>query len=184
MLELHPDWKEFLQLLIRHRARFLVVGGHAVAANGRPRYTEDLDVWVDPTEANARRVGKALEGFGLPAAAKQWRQLSMADKMLVVGRKPLRIDVLTSISGVTFGVAWKGRIEASTDIGVLPILGPAELRLNKRASGRPKDLFDLAMLDEGTTPAAARSPSTRPRPAAPRSRTRGTAARRSRAKQR
>ena len=182
MLMLHPDWKEFLKLLIGHRVRFLVIGGHAVAANGRPRYTEDLDVWVDRTEQNARRVGKVLEAFGLSAAAKEWRQLTKPDKMLFIGRKPLRIDVLTSISGVAFGAAWKGRMVIETDIGTLPILGPTELRLNKRASGRPKDLFDLAMLDEGATPVAARSPNKRRRRAAPRSRTPGKRAPRSRTK--
>ncbi len=181
-MELQADWKEFLSLLMRHGVRFLIVGGHALAANGRPRYTEDLDVFVQPTEANARRLVKVLVDFGFRATASAWRSFAKPNKILFIGRPPLRIDVLTSISGVSFGQAWKGRIVASTDIGQVPSLGVVELRINKKASGRPKDLFDLALLDEGSTPAASRSRSTRPRRAAPRSRTPGTAAPRSRSK--
>ncbi|MBA3461301.1 MAG: hypothetical protein H0T46_15165 [Deltaproteobacteria bacterium] len=176
-MELHFDWKEFLSLLMRHGVRFVIVGGHALAANGRPRYTEDLDVFVDRTEANARRLVRALDEFGYPVRRDGWREFTRPNKILFIGRIPLRIDVLTSISGVSFSTAWKGRLVAATDFGALPLLGLAELRINKRASGRTKDLLDLALLDEGATPAATRSRSKRPRPAAPRSRTRGTAAR-------
>jgi len=175
-MELQPDWKEFLSLLMRHGVRFVVIGAHALAANGRPRYTEDFDVFVEPSTANARRVVKALVAFGFGAKANAWREFAQPDKILFIGRRPLRIDVLTSISGVTFDAAWRGRLIASTDIGDVPVLGITELRRNKAASGRTKDLFDLALLDEGSTPVASRSRSKPRRRAAPPSRTRGKAA--------
>jgi hypothetical protein len=179
-LTLHPDWKEFLRLLIRHGARFLVIGGHAVAANGRPRFTADLDVFVRPSLANARRIGNAITEFGFVGYGREWRQLAKPDKMMFLGRLPMRIDVLTSISGVSFAEAWRGRIVATTDIGPVPVLGMVELRKNKLASGRAKDLLDLALLDEGATPAASRSRSRPPRRAARPSRTRGKAGRKRR----
>ncbi len=174
-MELQPDWKEFLRLLMRHGVRFVVVGGHALAANGRPRYTDDFDVFVEPTPANARRLVKVLVDFGFGAKPTAWRELAQPDKILFIGRAPFRIDVLTSISGVSFSAAWKGRITAPTEFGDVPVLGVAELRVNKLASGRTKDLLDLALLDEGATPAASRSRS-KPRSRAGRpSRTRGKA---------
>lgn len=162
-MELHPDWKEFLELLMRHGVRFVIVGGHAVAANGRPRYTEDLDVFVDRSEANARRLGRVLAEFGLANTARAWRQFTRPNKILFIGVPPLRIDVLTSISGVTFAEAWKGRLVATTDLGAIPTLGLTQLRLNKAASGRPKDLADLAILAELHTSRNKPSPSQRKR---------------------
>lgn len=145
---LPPDWKEFLSLLTTRRVKFIVVGAHALAANGRPRNTLDLDILVEPTEANAKRLCGALQAFGFPslaAAAKEW---STPDRMASLGREPLRIDVMTSISGVSFARAWRGRIRQTVDGVRLAFLGRAELLANKRASGRPKDLLDIELLKE------------------------------------
>lgn len=178
-MEFHADWNEFLSLLMRHGVRFLIVGGHAVAAHGRPRYTEDLDVFVETTQANARRLGDALAAFGYPGTGASWREFTKPNKILFIGRPPLRIDVLTSISGVTFREAWSSRLVVESALGALPLIGLAELKLNKAASGRTKDLLDLALLAELEGPraprGAGRSPG--PRPAARPSRTPGTVAR-------
>lgn len=141
-MELQPEWNEFLSTLKRHGVRFLLVGAHAVAAHGRPRFTQDLDILVEPTPANARRVAAAIREFGFPETARDWRWFAM------LGRLPNRIDVLTSISGVSFREAWKHRVSATSKIGPIAALGLDQLRANKRAAGRPKDLLDVALLDE------------------------------------
>jgi hypothetical protein len=126
--------------------RFLIVGAHALAVHGRPRATQDLDVFVAPTEANARRVAAALDQFGFPALAKAWRRFTREDCFARLGLPPLQIDVLTSITGVSFAKAWKGRVIANVDGLQIPFLGEAELRQNKAATGRTKDALDLELL--------------------------------------
>lgn len=179
-MELQPEWNEFLRLLKHHGVRFVMVGGLAVGVHGHERYTKDLDLLVDPSEANARRLGKALTEFGFVATGRAWRRLTRPYQILTLGVEPVRIDVLTSIGGVAFSAVWKGRGVVSTLIGEIPVIGLAELRANKLATGRPQDLADVARLDEimrakPATRAGGRSPSTRQRPAAPQSRTPGKA---------
>jgi hypothetical protein len=116
-VELQPEWNEFLSALKRHGVRFLLVGAHAVAAHGRPRFTQDLDVLVDPTLANARRVAAAIREFGFPDTARDWRWFAKPYRITMIGRLPNRIDVLTSISGVSFREAWKHRVDAASAIG-------------------------------------------------------------------
>jgi hypothetical protein len=134
--------------LISHRVRFLVVGAHALAAAGRPRATQDLDVFVEPSEANAARLGRALRAFGFPALADQADRFARGDRMATLGKPPLQIDILNSITGVSFAAAWRGRRRARLGALVVPFLGPRELIRNKRAAGRAKDLADLALLAE------------------------------------
>lgn len=147
-MELLPEWHEFLGALKRHGVRFLLVGAHALAAHGRPRFTQDLDVLVDPTLVNARRVAAAIAEFGFKETARDWRWFAKPYRITMIGRMPMRIDVLTSISGVSFRAAWRNRTTVSTTFGAVPVLGLAELRANKLASGRPKDLADVALLNE------------------------------------
>lgn len=147
-IKLPPDWQELIGLLSSNGVRFLVVGAHALAANGRPRATQDIDILVEPTVANARRVGKALAAFGFIRLSADWREFAKPDRMATLGAPPLRIDIMTSITGVSFRDAWKGRLQARVGATELSFLGVAELRRNKLASARPKDLADLALLDE------------------------------------
>jgi hypothetical protein len=143
------EWLEFLACLRSRGVRFLIVGGHALAAHGRPRFTEDLDVFVEPTRVNAARVCAALADFGFPALAHEVEAFASPDRMATLGRVPLRIDVMTSISGVAFREAWRGRMDVELGGVAVSFLGEEALRKNKLASGRPKDLADLALLDEG-----------------------------------
>jgi hypothetical protein len=142
------DWSDFVGSLISSRVRFLIVGAHALAAIGRPRFTADLDIWIEPTDRNAERFGAALADFGYPQNAKQWRKLALPDRMITIGREPLRIDVMTSISGVAFGAAWRSRLKGKFGGHAVGFLGPATFVANKRAAGRPKDLLDIALLEE------------------------------------
>lgn len=146
MIDLHPDWSAFLRALISRRTRFLLIGGHAVAAHAEPRHTEDLDVFVEPTLANARRLRAALVDFGFGSVAPSPAELSEPDKVFMLGRKPLRIDILTGIDGVSFARAWRGRVRLSFEDGTLNVIGRAELIANKKAAGRLKDRLDLELL--------------------------------------
>jgi hypothetical protein len=151
-IELNRDWTEFLSALIAHRVRFVLVGGHAVAGHGQPRLTEDLDVFVEPTVANARQLRAALVAFGFGAVAPSVQELARRDRVFMLGRKPWRIDVLTGIDGVSFREAWAGRVEADFVARPLFVIGRAALLKNKRAAGRTKDLLDVALLEESRAP--------------------------------
>jgi hypothetical protein len=98
-IELNRDWTEFLRLLISRRVKFLLIGGHAVAGHGEPRLTEDLDVFVDRSAENAKRLREALVDFGFGSVAPPSKELSRPHKVFMLGRKPWRIDILTSIDG-------------------------------------------------------------------------------------
>ena len=146
MENLSTDWSEFLGLLISRRAEFLVVGGHALSVHGKPRFTEDLDVWINATEQNADRVIDALVAFGFGDVAPTREELAAPDKVFMLGRRPYRIDILTSISGVTFDEAWPTRVLVEFDPGPIAVIGRDSFIRNKRAAARPKDLADLALL--------------------------------------
>lgn len=104
-------------MLKRHGFRFLLVGAHALAAHGRPRATQDLDVLVAPTPANARRVAAALVEFGFAKFNNDWKWFTKPYRVTMLGRLPYRIDVLTGISGVSFATAWKHRTTIQTELG-------------------------------------------------------------------
>jgi hypothetical protein len=148
-MDLPPDWSEFFRSFNSNRVRYLVVGAHALAANGRPRATADLDILVEPTPRNARAVVAALADFGFDALAGEEEAFATPDRMATLGSPPLRIDIMTSITGVTFADAWKTRLAGRMGTHRVFFLGREALIRNKRASGRPKDLLDIALLDEG-----------------------------------
>ena len=163
MVDLYEDWTAFLSLLIDHRVRFVLVGGHAVAAHARPRHTEDLDVFVEPTLANARRIRAALAAFGFGSVLPTAKELSTPNKVFMLGRRPYRIDVITAIDGVSFRRAWSSRIQVKLAPGKVPVIGRDALVANKKAAGRPKDLHDLALLEEHAPRAESRRESRKPR---------------------
>lgn len=127
-----------------------MVGAHALAIHGAPRSTGDLDVWIRPTRANAKRVLQALETFGAPlqALSISVEDLSTPGRVCQFGVPPRRIDVLTQISGVDFEDAWKGRVVRRLAEMSLPFLGLEAYKANKQAAGREKDLADLALLNQ------------------------------------
>ncbi|MEO7647105.1 MAG: hypothetical protein ABIV11_02545 [Gemmatimonadaceae bacterium] len=143
-----PDFRDVLNELISADARFLVVGAHALSAHGVPRATVDLDVWVRPDAENARRVFEALAKFGAPldALGVTMADFINPDSVAQFGLPPFRIDILTSISGVTFDTAWEERVEGKIEGVRVPIIGLQSFIQNKRASARKKDLADLESL--------------------------------------
>jgi hypothetical protein len=147
-MELPRDWSEFIGLLCAHRVQFLVVGGHAMAIHGRPRFTEDLDVFIAATPANVKRLAAALQEFGFHDLAAASDQFTGPDRMASLGTKPLRIDITNSIDGVSFASAWKSRVRARFGGHVVGFIGYRHFLRNKRAAGRAKDLLDLELLAE------------------------------------
>jgi hypothetical protein len=160
-IELNRDWSEFLCALIVRRVRFVLIGGHAVAGHGEPRLTEDLDVFVEPTLANGRRLRGALADFGFGTAAPPAALLATPDKVFMLGRKPNRIDILTGIDGVSFATAWASRVEAAFEAKPLFVIGREALIANKRAAGRDKDLLDVALLEAHAPPTPPSAPKKR-----------------------
>jgi hypothetical protein len=147
--DLNSDFKDLLICLGREGVEFVLVGAYALAFHGAPRATGDIDVFVRPTAANAERVWRALGAFGAPLAAAGVRPSDFAAPGIVyqVGLPPRRIDILTQISGVTFDEAWASRVLAEIDGQPIPFLGREALIVNKRASGRLKDLADVQRLE-------------------------------------
>jgi hypothetical protein len=140
-----PHYKELLQRLNEFEVEYLIVGGYAVMKYGEPRYTKDLDVWVHNSAQNSSRVVEALKKFGAPLEHDRITPDTFAEKQVVyqIGVAPVRIDILTEITGVEFADAWKKRVE-STFFGVpVHFISLDDLRTNKRALGRDSDLKDL-----------------------------------------
>lgn len=143
---LPPDFKEFLRLLKAHEVEYLLIGGYAVGFYGFPRATVDMDIWVARNQANAPRIVAALREFGF-ATAQLSPELFLREHELVrMGVPPFRLEVLTTISGVTFAECYAARTQAVIDEVEVDIISAADLKINKRASGRHKDLNDLENL--------------------------------------
>lgn len=142
------DFEELFGCLMGRNARFLVVGAHAVAFHAKPRFTKDLDVWIEPTPDNADRVLKALDDFGFGSLALSIEDFTAPGRIVQLGFPPNRIDLLTSIQGVTFEEAWAGRAPGRYGNTEVFYIGKDELIRNKAAVGRPQDRMDLSWLTE------------------------------------
>ena len=139
------DFEELFACLTARNARALVIGGYAVAFHAKPRFTKDIDIFVDPDADNIRRVLQALEDFGFLGVG-----LSAADftpgRIVQLGVPPNRVDLLTAIDGVSFEEAWAGRAPGHLGSQAVSYIGRAELIRNKQTSGRAQDLADVEAL--------------------------------------
>lgn len=142
-METSKDFEEFLKLLNLSNVRYLVVGGYAFAIHARPRFTGDMDIFIDSEEHNAKTVLEVLERFGLGNAGITLEDLTKPDRVIQLGYPPLRIDLLTSISGVTFLSAWDNKVVGRYGKQTVYFIGKEDLIKNKKASGRKRDLLDL-----------------------------------------
>lgn len=142
-IEFPPDFSEFLRLLNDNEVEYLLVGGFAVAIHGYPRATADMDVWVAKGSANARRIVATLGDFGFDAKSLSPELFIVPDRVVRMGVAPLRIEILTSIDGVDFESCSERALAYAVEGFDVPIIGLDDLKINKRASGRNKDLADL-----------------------------------------
>lgn len=145
-INLAPDFKDFLNLCHSHEVRFMIIGGYAVVYYSRPRYTGDLDLWVDASQENALRVVAALHDFGLTGPDVTTEMITNQNQIIRMGFEPMRLELFTRIPGVKFSDCYPRRVEVSIGSLMLPFLSLEDLKANKRASGRPKDLQDLEEL--------------------------------------
>lgn len=144
---INRDFRDLLSELSALEARFLVVGAHAVIFHTTPRYTKDLDLWVDPSPENAALVYRALARFGAPLDDLTVDDLATPGTIFQIGVEPNRIDVITRVRGLSFDQARKRSV--SSTYGDVPILllGVEDLIHNKRLVGRPQDQLDVAALE-------------------------------------
>jgi hypothetical protein len=148
MLPLPNDFKEFIRLLNARQVKFLVVGGYAVAFHGYPRMTGDIDFFIEAEEGNARKLVKVLQDFGFGSLALSYEDFTQPDTIVQLGYPPLRIDLLTSVSGVSFEQAWSQKVDVELEGEILHFIGKEALLVNKSASGRLKDQSDLDALSD------------------------------------
>ena len=144
---MNPDFVDLLRAFIVADVRFLVVGAYALALHGRPRATGDLDIWIDPTPTNAARVMSALTAFGAPLQDVIEADFAKPGVTYQIGVAPGRIDLLTDLTGVTFGEAWPGRLRRPFGEVDVDFIGRDAFIRNKRAVGRTKDLADIEGLE-------------------------------------
>jgi hypothetical protein len=149
MIELFDDFRDILVELHKAGARFVVLGGHAVAFHGHPRATKDLDVLVEADPSNAKRVYAALAAFGAPLSAFEVgvEDFASYDGVLQIGVPPRRIDIINRADGISFAEAVADGESFDLDGCAIPVIGLAALLKNKRAAGRPQDLADVKALD-------------------------------------
>lgn len=152
MISPSSDWIELLRGLNAASARYLIIGAHALGNYGAPRATGDLDIWIDRTPQNARIVYQVLADFGAPLGELTVEDLQGDDLVFAIGIPPLRIDILTDASGITFEDAWKARADGFLGDAPTHYIGRAQLIVNKRATGRMKDLADVEALESGESP--------------------------------
>lgn len=139
------DFSEFLKLLNSANAEYLLVGGYAVNYHGYARSTGDMDIWIGPSGENPAKVARALQAFGFAGASAE--MLSRPEMVIRMGVPPLRLEILTSISGVDFAACFLSREVADIDGLPVPVIRLADLLRNKRAAGRLKDLADVEELE-------------------------------------
>jgi len=145
-MHLGKDLKEFIGLLRSERVRFLVVGAAALAVHGRPRYTGDVDFWIECTPANAKKMQRVFDKFGFTGTKPA--DFKLPDQIIQLGRPPNRIDILTGLTGVTFASCWRRKVVRQVEGFRLPFLDLKSLRANKKATGRPQDQADLQALSK------------------------------------
>ena len=145
-MDLAPDFDEFCALLTAREVEFVIVGAHALAFHGAPRFTGDLDILVRPTEENGRRALAAIAEFGFPTTPLTAADIVGGTKVIEMGVAPVQIHVMSQIDGVTWDEVWASREVGSFGLRAVPFIGREAFLRNKRAAGRPKDLADVEAL--------------------------------------
>jgi hypothetical protein len=140
------DFIDFIELLNQHEVAYMVIGAHALAFHGRPRHTGDLDIWINPSTENAIKMVAVLKDFGFGSLGLTEADFLKTNYVTQLGYPPLRIDILNAISGVEFVEAYKNKIEGEVDGLQISFINIAEFIQNKEATGRQKDLGDIASL--------------------------------------
>ncbi len=147
-MEVQKDFRDLLKLLNDHKVKFMVVGGYALAFHGAPRYTGDIDIFVKPDSENAKRVLDALADFGFRSLGLTLDDFQSPNRVVQLGVPPVRIDLITSLSGITWEAAEASKVQGTFGDVSICYIGKDQFIVNKRASGRKKDLADIEALGE------------------------------------
>jgi len=147
-MELANDFADFVDLLNRYDVRYMIVGGYAVMAHGHPRFTEDFDIWIKPTPENAEKIIVVLKDFGFVLKGLTKSDFEREDVVIQLGYPPLRIDLMSSISGVSFDDAYANHVLKKLGSSQMHFIGLRDLIKNKEATGREKDLLDAKQLNK------------------------------------
>lgn len=150
-MKLKKDFKEFIELLNSANVSFVIVGGFAVAFHGHPRYTGDIDIFVERSEENSRRIWKAIERFGFAEIGLSQNDFTKPHRIIQLGFVPSRINIITGIDAVSFQEAWDDKADARLDGVPVAFISKEHLIINKAASGRPQDQADIARLADDPT---------------------------------
>lgn len=140
------DFKELLEVFNANNVKYLLVGAHAVMYYTEPRYTKDLDLWVEASADNSGKVYRALAKFGAPISELQPADFAAEGHFYQMGVEPARVDILMSISGVAFSAAWKNKVSTKIEGVDVHIIAISDLLAAKKAAGRPEDLLDVERL--------------------------------------
>lgn len=146
-MNLEPDFRDFVELLNKHEVEYMVVGGYALAFHGEPRFTGDLDIWIDCSETNAEKMVTVMKDFG--AASLGFTKEDFIDEGIIkqIGQPPLRIDILGEIDGVKYSEALRDKQKFKSQGLSIPFIGAKDFIKNKEAVGRKKDLEDVRKLE-------------------------------------
>ncbi|MFN3998222.1 nucleotidyltransferase [Algoriphagus sp.] len=140
---LFPDFEDFIKLLNAHSVDYMVVGGYALAFHGKPRNTGDLDIWIEISETNAKKLLQVLDDFGFGNLNFKKEDFTKPGYISQIGYPPLRIDILNNIDGVEFKDAFPNSKILTTENLEIRFIGLKDFIQNKSASGRPQDLVDI-----------------------------------------
>ncbi len=150
--KLPSDFREYLKLLNDHKVKYLLVGGYAVGYHGYPRATNDIDIWIEKSIDNADKVIEVIKEFGFNVPELQSKLFLQKKNIIRMGKEPMRIEIILNIDGVDFEKSYKKKITAKIDGINVNIINLTDLRKNKKASGRLKDLADLQYLPKRIRP--------------------------------
>jgi len=140
------DFKEFIELLNEKKVEYLIVGGYAVAHHGYPRYTGDIDIWFKASVDNVLKLKEVISDFGLSSLGLNDQDLLTAEKVIQIGYPPIRIDLMNSIDGVEFDACYRSKVVGTTLGFPVNFISLADLKINKKATNRHRDLDDLEHL--------------------------------------
>ena len=143
---LPPDFKDFLKLIKSKNIKYLLIGGYAVGYHGYPRATNDMDIWIAIDSVNAELLVQVLKEFGFDTPQLSKDLFLEENKIIRMGVAPIRIEILTSISGVNFEECYQKKVADEIDGIQVDIINLRHLKINKKASGRHKDLDDFENL--------------------------------------
>jgi hypothetical protein len=145
-MKTEKDFEDLLRLFNKNKVRYCIVGAYAMAFYARPRFTKDMDILVEPDQANACRILKSLKEFGFKSLDLKEKDFTKIGVIIQLGYEPFRIDLITSIEGCSFKEVWRSRVKGAYGRQKVNFIGLKELIKNKRSSNRKQDQADIALL--------------------------------------